>query len=57
MTSSLHINGKDVSTSQDNVFDDRISSIPDKYTGTHADIHDMSVMGKKQVLRVILRRP
>ena len=34
------------------VFDDNVSHIPEKYRGTSADQHDMSVMGNKQVLRV-----
>ena len=34
-----------------NVFDERISHVPEKYRGTSADEHDMSVLGKKQVLR------
>lgn len=33
------------------VFDDGISNVPEKYRGTNADAHDMSVLGKKQVLR------
>lgn len=35
-----------------NVFDDSISHVPQKYRGTSADQHDMSILGKKQVLRV-----
>lgn len=34
------------------VFDDSISHVPQKYRGTAADQKDMSVLGKKQVLRV-----
>ena len=34
------------------VFDDGISNVPEKYRGTAADRHDMTVMGNKQVLRV-----
>lgn len=61
---SLHLNNKDVAdielteapgTSSPNdpkVFDDSISHVPEKYRGTSADKRDMSVMGKKQVLRV-----
>lgn len=33
-------------------FDDDNSHVPEKYRGTSADKWDMSVMGKKQVLRV-----
>lgn len=33
------------------VFDDGISNVPEKYRGTAADRHDMTVMGNKQVLR------
>ncbi|KAF2669994.1 amino acid transporter [Microthyrium microscopicum] len=39
------------SPAESNVFDSNISNIPDKFKGTNADAHDMSVMGKKQVLR------
>lgn len=34
------------------VFDDNVSHVPERYRGTAADRHDMTVMGKKQVLRV-----
>jgi hypothetical protein len=34
------------------VFDDGISHVPEKYRGTVADKRDMTVLGKKQVLRV-----
>lgn len=34
------------------IFDNSVSHVPEKYRGTSADMHDMSVMGKKQVLRV-----
>lgn len=36
------------------VFDDSVSHVPEKYRGTAADRRDMTVMGKKQVLRVSL---
>jgi choline transport protein len=35
------------------VFDERISIIPEKYHGTDADRHEMTMLGKKQVLRVM----
>jgi hypothetical protein len=61
--SSLHLNNKDVAieligalgTSSPNdakIFDDSISGVPEKYRGTSADKRDMTIMGKKQVLRV-----
>lgn len=34
------------------VFDESISHVDQKYRGTNNDIHDMSVLGKKQVLKV-----
>jgi len=34
------------------VFDDNVSHVPEKYRGTAADRRDMTIMGKKQVLRV-----
>lgn len=34
------------------VFDTSISNVPEKFRGTDADRKDMSVLGKKQVLRV-----
>lgn len=34
------------------IFDNSVSHVPEKYRGTSADMHDMSVLGKKQVLRV-----
>lgn len=61
---SLHLNNKDIADvelteargmSESNaakVFDDGISHVPEKYRGTSADKRDMTVMGKKQVLRV-----
>lgn len=39
-------------TEAPDVFDESISHVPDKYKGTDADRYDMSVLGKKQVLRV-----
>ena len=58
---SLHLNNKEIAdveltdapgTSSPNVFDDGISHVPKKYRGTSVDKRDMTVMGKKQVLRV-----
>lgn len=37
-------------------FVETVSNVPERYRGTSADQHDMSVMGKKQVLRVRLSR-
>lgn len=34
------------------VFDNNVSHVAEKYRGTDADHKDMSVLGKKQVLRV-----
>lgn len=34
------------------VFDNNVSAVAEKYRGTDADHRDMSVLGKKQVLRV-----
>ena len=58
---SLHTDIKDGKTSHSTesfspepkprVFDDAVSNIPVKYRGTTADVKDMSVLGKKQVLR------
>ncbi|KAK5069184.1 hypothetical protein LTR64_008662 [Lithohypha guttulata] len=36
------------------VFDNEVSNVPEKYRGTNADARDMSVLGKKQVLRKLL---
>lgn len=60
---SLHLNKQDVadielseasaaSPNGAKVFDDTVSHVPEKYRGTAADRRDMTVMGKKQVLRV-----
>lgn len=61
---SLHLNKEDIadielseaSAASPNggakVFDDDVSHVPEKYRGTAADRRDMTVMGKKQVLRV-----
>jgi len=35
-----------------NVFDHDISHVAEKYRGSAADEHDMTMLGKKQVLRV-----
>ena len=50
---SLHLDEKEISTSA-NVVDERISNVAERYRGTDADKHDMTVLGKKQVLRVRL---
>jgi hypothetical protein len=65
MASALHLTNKEAvgveftetgETSSPNgqpkVFDDSISRVPEKYRGTALDRRDMTVMGKKQVLRV-----
>lgn len=57
---ALHLNDKDtinVGTTEaglgsPKVFDESISNVPAKYRGTDADRRDMTVLGKKQVLRV-----
>lgn len=57
---ALHLNNKDtvnVGTTEaglgsPKVFDESISNVPAKYRGTDADRRDMTVLGKKQVLRV-----
>ena len=60
---SLHLDNKqmrDVDVSDtpgsppegEDVFDDRVSHVAEKFRGTSADKRDMMVMGKKQVLRV-----
>ena len=38
-------------SSSDDVFDERISHVAAQYRGTETDQHDMTVLGKKQVLR------
>jgi hypothetical protein len=60
---ALHLNKEDIadielseasaaSPNGTKVFDDNVSHVPEKYRGTAADRRDMTVMGKKQVLRV-----
>lgn len=49
---SLHPDDKGIETTASTVLDESISVIPDKYHGTAADRHEMSMLGKKQVLRV-----
>ncbi|KAK5064929.1 hypothetical protein LTR84_000763 [Exophiala bonariae] len=59
---ALHLNKDDIadvelsepgalSPNEAKVFDDSVSHVPEKYRGTDADRRDMTVMGKKQVLR------
>ncbi|KAF2728896.1 amino acid transporter-like protein [Polyplosphaeria fusca] len=50
MMASLHLDNKEVATTA-NVVDERISNVAERYRGTDADRHDMTVLGKKQVLR------
>ncbi|KIX02539.1 uncharacterized protein Z518_08480 [Rhinocladiella mackenziei CBS 650.93] len=38
-------------SSSPKIFDDGVSRVPEKYRGTSADKRDMTIMGKKQVLR------
>ena len=38
--------------SEAEVFDERLSDVPAHYRGTAADVADMAMLGKKQVLRV-----
>jgi hypothetical protein len=65
MASALHLNNKEAvdveftetggagsPNGQPKIFDDSISRVPEKYRGTALDRRDMTVMGKKQVLRV-----
>ena len=63
---SLHINNKDItavelaeadSPGSIKVFDGSVSNVPEKYRGTDADRKDMTVLGKKQVLRVSIFSP
>ena len=57
---NLQLDNKDISAVQmaeagnlsPKVFDEGISNVPTKYRGTDADRRDMTVLGKKQVLRV-----
>lgn len=57
---ALHLNNKDTinvgetetGLGSPKVFDESISNVPIKYRGTDADRRDMTVLGKKQVLRV-----
>lgn len=50
---SLYIDDKAaIATPSLPVYDENISIVPQKYHGTDADRHEMSMLGKKQVLRV-----
>ena len=51
--SSLNIGEDPVARWEDNDLDNNVVSeaVPAKYRGTHADKHDMLVLGRKQVLR------
>lgn len=53
---SLHTDHKAptsaVSAEANEIFDNAVSNIPERYRGTMADQKDMSILGKKQVLRV-----
>lgn len=54
---SLHTQHKGLASSvsavpREHVFDNAVRNVPEKYMGTTADMRDMSVLGKKQVLRV-----
>lgn len=61
---SLHLSNKEQTAVQLNdasgadsppieaIYDNDISHVSEKYRGTAADVRDMSVLGKKQVLRV-----
>lgn len=41
-----------VAATEAEVFDNRSGHLPQQYRGTSADQHDMTTLGKKQVLRV-----
>lgn len=59
---SIHLNKENISDVTEapasgppdgtKVFGESISNVPEKYRGTTADRRDMTVLGKKQVLRV-----
>lgn len=51
--SSLRLDDKDAVASVAHDFDERISLVPSKYHGTDADKHEMRMLGKRQVLRVL----
>ena len=44
------------SPSGDEMFDGRLGHVGERYRGTTNDVHDMSVLGKKQVLKARLPR-
>ena len=36
----------------EDVFDDRFGHVDERYRGTNNDVHEMAMLGKKQVLKV-----
>lgn len=42
------------SPNSDDISDDRLGDVSKRYRGTTNDVHDMSVLGKKQVLKVCM---